>query len=144
MMNIEILESQISDSGPTVIKVVGAGGGGSNAINRMIESGLRHVQFIAVNTDVQALNRCKAQVKLAIGSKVTGGLGAGGKPEVGERAAEENREEACRVDKEVVLGNKRRNNKGCRDRCQRQIKDKSATFLSPVYSLLSLLYYLYL
>jgi cell division protein FtsZ len=93
MMNIEILENQISDSGPTVIKVVGAGGGGSNAINRMIESGLQHVQFIAVNTDVQALNRCKAQVKLAIGSKVTGGLGAGGKPEVGERAAEENRED---------------------------------------------------
>jgi cell division protein FtsZ len=92
MMNIEILDGQVSDSNPTIIKVVGAGGGGSNAVNRMIEAGLRHVQFVAANTDVQALNRCKAAVKLPIGSKVTAGLGAGGKPEVGERAAEEDRE----------------------------------------------------
>ena len=91
-MNIEILDGQISDSCPTIIKVIGAGGGGSNAINRMIEAGLLHVQFIAANTDVQALNRCKAQVKLPIGSKITSGLGAGGKPDVGERAAEEDRE----------------------------------------------------
>jgi cell division protein FtsZ len=91
MMDFEILDGQVFDPSPTVIKVVGAGGGGSNAINRMIESGLQHVQFIAVNTDVQALSRCRAQTKLAIGTKVTGGLGAGGKPEVGERAAEEDR-----------------------------------------------------
>jgi cell division protein FtsZ len=92
MMNIEILDGQVSDSSPTIIKVIGAGGGGSNAVNRMIEGGLQHVQFIAANTDVQALNRCKALVKLPIGSKITGGLGAGGKPDVGERAAEEDRE----------------------------------------------------
>jgi cell division protein FtsZ len=92
MMNIEILDGQVSDPNPTIIKVIGAGGGGSNAVNRMIEGGLQHVQFIAANTDVQALNRCKAPVKLPIGSKITGGLGAGGKPEVGERAAEEDRE----------------------------------------------------
>ncbi|MDR1411956.1 MAG: cell division protein FtsZ [Spirochaetaceae bacterium] len=91
-MNIEILDGQVSDPNPTIIKVIGAGGGGSNAVNRMIEGGLQHVQFIAANTDVQALNRCKAPVKLPIGSKITGGLGAGGKPEVGERAAEEDRE----------------------------------------------------
>jgi cell division protein FtsZ len=92
MMNIEILDGQVSDPNPTIIKVIGAGGGGSNAVNRMIEGGLQHVQFIAANTDVQALNRCRAQVKLPIGSKITCGLGAGGKPEVGERAAEEDRE----------------------------------------------------
>jgi cell division protein FtsZ len=92
MMNVEILDGQISDPSPTTIKVIGAGGGGSNAINRMIEGGLQHVQFIAVNTDVQALGSCRAQTKLAIGSKVTGGLGAGGKPDVGERAAEEDRD----------------------------------------------------
>ncbi|GHT75161.1 cell division protein FtsZ [Spirochaetia bacterium] len=91
-MNIEILEGQVSDPGPTTIKVIGAGGGGSNAVNRMIECGLQRVQFIAANTDVQALNQCKAPVKLPIGSKSTSGLGAGGKPEVGEKAAMEDRE----------------------------------------------------
>jgi cell division protein FtsZ len=90
VMNIEILES--SNPGLTCIKVIGAGGGGSNAINRMIECGLQQVQFIAANTDVQALNQCRAQTKLPIGSKLTSGLGAGGKPDVGERAAEEDRE----------------------------------------------------
>jgi cell division protein FtsZ len=91
-MNIEILEHDVSDPGLTCIKVIGAGGGGSNAVNRMIECGLRQVQFIAANTDVQALNQCRAQIKLPIGGKLTSGLGAGGKPEVGERAAEEDRE----------------------------------------------------
>ena len=75
---------------PTVIKVVGCGGGGSNAVNRMIESGLENVEFIVVNTDLQALNSSKANRKIGIGSKLTGGLGAGGKPEVGEAAAREN------------------------------------------------------
>jgi cell division protein FtsZ len=91
-MNIEVFEGQVSDPGPTIIKVIGAGGGGSNAVNRMIECGLQRVQFIAANTDVQALNQCKAAVKLPIGSKLTSGLGAGGKPEVGEQAAMEDRE----------------------------------------------------
>jgi cell division protein FtsZ len=75
---------------PAVIKVVGAGGGGSNAVNRMIESGLSGVEFIAVNTDAQDLrNKSKAPTRLQIGAKVTGGRGAGGKPEVGENAAKE-------------------------------------------------------
>jgi cell division protein FtsZ len=78
---------------PAIIKVVGTGGGGSNAINRMIESGLSGVEFIAVNTDKQDLFRkSKASVKLQIGGKLTGGRGAGGKPEKGEKAAEEDRE----------------------------------------------------
>jgi cell division protein FtsZ len=91
-MNIEITEGKVTDPGPTIIKVIGAGGGGSNAVNRMIECGLQRVQFIAANTDVQALNQCKASTKLPIGSKLTGGLGAGGKPDVGEQAAMEDRE----------------------------------------------------
>jgi len=74
---------------PTVIKVIGAGGGGSNAVNRMIESGIKNVEFIVVNTDLQALAGSHAHQKIGIGSKLTGGLGAGGKPEIGEQAAEE-------------------------------------------------------
>ena len=75
----------------TVIKVIGAGGGGSNAVNRMIEAGLRNVEFIVANTDLQALAKSRADVKLGLGAKVTHGLGAGGKPEVGEKAAIEDR-----------------------------------------------------
>ncbi|MDR1576255.1 MAG: cell division protein FtsZ [Treponema sp.] len=76
-----------------IIKVVGTGGGGSNAVNHMIESNLSGVQFIAVNTDVQDLNnKSKAETKLQIGSKLTGGRGAGGKPQIGEDAANEDRE----------------------------------------------------
>ena len=74
---------------PTVIKVVGVGGGGSNAVNRMIDAGIKNVQFIVANTDLQALGGSKAPMKIGIGSKLTGGLGAGGKPEVGEKAAQE-------------------------------------------------------
>lgn len=76
---------------PTCIKVIGAGGGGSNAVNRMIDAGLRNVDFIVANTDKQALVRSKAPVRLALGAKVTNGLGAGGKPEIGEKAALEDR-----------------------------------------------------
>ncbi len=95
-MNIHLLNDdnqEIGNPSPTVIKVVGCGGGGSNAVNRMIEYGLQNVQFIAVNTDLQALNQSQAPVKLAIGSRLTGGLGAGGKPDVGEKAAMEDREQ---------------------------------------------------
>jgi len=74
------------------IKVVGVGGGGSNAVNRMIEAGVQGVEFIAVNTDAQALNRSKAPVKMQIGEKLTRGLGAGANPEIGKKAAEESRE----------------------------------------------------
>ncbi len=76
-----------------VIKVVGIGGGGVNAINRMIESGLKGVEFIAMNTDAQALLMSEADVKLDIGRDTTRGLGAGSNPEVGKRAAEEHRTE---------------------------------------------------
>ena len=75
------------------IRVVGIGGGGSNAVNRMIRSKLRGVEFIAVNTDVQALSHSEAQVKVNIGRKLTRGLGAGGRPEVGMEAAEESRDD---------------------------------------------------
>ncbi len=76
-----------------VIKVVGVGGGGTNAVNRMVDAGLKGVEFIAVNTDAQALLMCDADVKIHIGGKITRGLGAGANPEVGREAAEENRDE---------------------------------------------------
>jgi len=76
-----------------VIKVVGVGGGGVNAVNRMIDAGLKGVEFIAVNTDAQALLMCDADVKMPIGSDVTRGLGAGADPSVGRSAAEESRDE---------------------------------------------------
>lgn len=72
-----------------IIKVVGVGGGGCNAVNRMVDAGLQGVTFIAVNTDRQALSRCKAEVKIQIGEKISGGRGAGANPEVGQKAAEE-------------------------------------------------------
>ena len=76
-----------------VIKVVGVGGGGVNAVNRMIDLGLRGVEFIAVNTDAQALLMSDADVKLDVGRELTRGLGAGADPEVGRRAAEDHAEE---------------------------------------------------
>ena len=76
-----------------VIKVIGVGGGGCNAVNRMVEAGLKGVDFIAVNTDRQALNKCLAETKVQIGEKLTRGLGAGANPEVGQRAAEETLDE---------------------------------------------------
>ena len=76
-----------------VIKVVGIGGGGVNAVNRMIELGLRGVEFIAINTDAQALLMSDADVKLDVGREITRGLGAGADPEVGRRAAEDHAEE---------------------------------------------------
>ena len=76
-----------------VIKVVGVGGGGTNAVNRMVDAGLRGVEFIAVNTDAQALLMCDADVKIHIGSKVTRGLGAGADPAVGVAAGQESRDE---------------------------------------------------
>ncbi len=88
-MHIELIDEGLAD--PTVIKVLGVGGGGSNAVNRMIASGLKNVQFIAVNTDQQALKLSRAETKLALGSQLTGGLGAGGVPEIGENAAMEDK-----------------------------------------------------
>ena len=83
-----------------VIKVVGVGGGGTNAVNRMIDAGVRGVEFIAVNTDAQALSMSDADVKVHIGGTITKGLGAGADPRVGSAAAEESREEL----KEAVRG----------------------------------------
>ncbi|MDR3343866.1 MAG: cell division protein FtsZ [Treponema sp.] len=91
-MNIEVLEDKVMAPGPALIKVIGTGGGGCNAVNRMISCGLQGVEFIAVNTDAQDLNKCKANRKLQIGAKFTAGRGAGGKPDVGEKAANEDRE----------------------------------------------------
>jgi cell division protein FtsZ len=76
-----------------VIKVVGVGGGGTNAVNRMVDAGLTGVEFIAVNTDAQALLMCDADVKIHIGSQATRGLGAGADPAVGNAAAQESRDE---------------------------------------------------
>ena len=76
-----------------VIKVVGVGGGGTNAVNRMVDAGLRGVEFIAVNTDAQALQMCDADVKIHIGSKITRGLGAGANPDIGYQAAIESKDE---------------------------------------------------
>jgi len=83
-----------------VIKVIGVGGGGTNAVNRMIDAGVRGVEFIAVNTDAQALAMCDADVKIHIGGTITKGLGAGADARVGRDAAEESREEL----KEAVRG----------------------------------------
>ncbi|KAA1042713.1 cell division protein FtsZ [Macrococcus equipercicus] len=75
------------------LKVIGVGGGGNNAVNRMIEHGMNNVEFIAINTDGQALNLSKASSKIQIGEKLTRGLGAGANPEIGKKAAEESREQ---------------------------------------------------
>jgi cell division protein FtsZ len=76
-----------------VIKVVGAGGGGTNAVSRMVDAGLKGVEFIAINTDVQALQACEADIKLSIGHQLTHGLGAGANPEIGAGAAAESRDD---------------------------------------------------
>ena len=75
------------------IKVIGLGGGGGNAINRMVESGVKGVEFIAANTDLQVLNSSKADVKIQIGATLTDGLGAGGRPEIGKESAVESKKE---------------------------------------------------
>ena len=75
-----------------LIKVVGVGGGGSNAVNRMVDAGLAGVEFIAINTDAQALLMCDADVKMPVGSAVTRGLGAGADPSIGREAAVESRD----------------------------------------------------
>src|SRR5438046_2598018 len=85
---------------PANIRVIGVGGGGGNAVNRMIEAGLRHVEFCAANTDAQALRRSKAPIMLQLGERLTRGLGAGGNPSMGRQAAEESTEKI----KEVLSG----------------------------------------
>ena len=89
-----MLQFEVNDQNVAArIKVVGVGGGGCNAVNRMIDSGVKGVNFMAINTDKQALTRCKAETKLQIGEKLTKGLGAGGNPDIGQKSAEENLED---------------------------------------------------
>jgi len=87
------MDTNVNNNNFAAIKVIGVGGAGTNAVNRMVDSGLQGVDFIAVNTDSQALSLCKAENTIQIGEKLTKGLGAGANPEVGQKAAEENRED---------------------------------------------------
>ena len=96
-------EVQVEQPSFASIKVVGCGGGGTNAVNRMVEAGLQGVQFIAVNTDRQALALSHADVKIQIGEKLTKGLGAGAVPDIGRRAAEESRDEIAQAIKGADL-----------------------------------------
>jgi cell division protein FtsZ len=93
MRGINLLEFDIDMEQFAQIKVIGVGGGGNNAVNRMIAAGLRGVEFIAINTDKQALFLSKANTKIQIGDKLTKGLGAGANPEIGEKAANESKDE---------------------------------------------------
>lgn len=89
--------NDIENSYLAVIKVVGIGGGGTNAVNRMIDAGIRAVEFIAMNTDAQALRMSDADYRVHIGAKITKGLGAGANPTIGEQAANESREQIAEV-----------------------------------------------
>ncbi|MGQ9498021.1 MAG: cell division protein FtsZ [Desulfotomaculales bacterium] len=88
-----MIDLELEPVNVAVIKVVGVGGAGNNAVNRMISAGLRGVEFVTINTDAQALAMSLANNRLQIGAKLTKGLGAGGNPEIGQKAAEESREE---------------------------------------------------
>jgi len=97
---VQITFTQDFHDQPAAIKVVGLGGAGGNAVNRMIEAGLSHVEFIAANTDSQALRRNKAPVRLQLGEQITKGLGVGGNPVLGRQATEESRDRL----REVLTG----------------------------------------
>ena len=90
MLEYEEMDNKMID-GTATIKVIGVGGAGNNAVNRMIEAEIKGVEFIAVNTDRQALQKSKAPTKIQIGEKITRGLGAGANPDIGAQAAEESR-----------------------------------------------------
>ena len=99
-----MLEFQIEDQQSfATIKVIGCGGAGNNAVNRMVDAGLKGVEFIAINTDRQALSMSKASMTIQIGEKLTKGLGAGAVPDIGRRAAEESREEIAQAIKGADL-----------------------------------------
>ena len=91
------IELDGGDASPALIKVIGIGGGGSNAVNRMIQAGVRGVDYMACNTDLQALRRAAAPIKMQIGSRLTKGLGAGADPEVGRNAALEDQEKLADI-----------------------------------------------
>jgi cell division protein FtsZ len=89
---MQMIQFEIESVGNAKMKVIGVGGAGGNAVNRMIFSNLQGVEFVAVNTDCQALNRSSAPTKIQIGNRITKGLGSGGDPEIGRRSAEEDRD----------------------------------------------------
>lgn len=99
---LEIMTSEAESMAANLL-VVGVGGAGNNAVNRMIDEGIKGVEFVCVNTDKQILKRCKAPICIQIGEKLTKGLGAGAKPEIGEKAAEESREELAEVVKDADM-----------------------------------------
>jgi len=92
-----------NDARREIIKVMGVGGGGGNAINRMIACGLKGVEFIALNTDGQALDRSRADYRIQLGPKLTKNLGAGGRPDIGEKAAEESRDDIAALIKDANM-----------------------------------------
>lgn len=96
---IRIRPAESNSEKAATIKVIGVGGGGSNAVNRMMTAGVRGVEFISINTDVQALRRSAAPVRIQIGEQISRGLGVGGNPDIGRQAAEESRERI----KEILL-----------------------------------------
>ena len=98
-----MIELEIENESLANIKVVGVGGGGNNAVNRMIEAGLRSVEFISINTDGQALKRSNSNTKIQIGDKISKGLGAGGNPEIGQKAAEENKDDIAAALKDADM-----------------------------------------
>ena len=93
MRRMFMLEFDMDQDDFAKIKVVGVGGGGNNAVNRMIEAGVKGVEFLVFNTDRQALKNSNAETKIQLGEKITKGLGAGANPEIGEQAAEESLDE---------------------------------------------------
>ena len=93
MSNIEMEMESTQPTDGARIKVIGIGGGGNNAVDRMIEAGVSKAEFIAVNTDLQQLKTVKAPTTIQIGVRLTAGLGAGAKPEIGKKAAEETENE---------------------------------------------------
>ena len=96
-MIMDMDDLNYSMDGTATIKVIGVGGAGNNAVNRMIEAGIKNVEFIVLNTDKQDLNKSKATTKLQIGEKLTRGLGAGANPDIGAQAAEENKTEIAEI-----------------------------------------------
>lgn len=105
------------DENVTTIKVIGVGGGGGNAVNRMVSDGLQGVEFIAMNTDQQALTKNHAATKVQLGSKLTKGRGAGADPEIGQRAAEESKDEIANASRLADGLHHRRYGRRHRHRC---------------------------
>ena len=99
---LEIMSNEAESSAKII--VIGVGGAGNNAVNRMVEEAIGGVEFVGVNTDKQALTLCKAPTVLQIGEKITKGLGAGAQPEVGQKAAEESIEEVKQINRRRRYG----------------------------------------